>query len=387
MDTMNKQKIYIISKFFFPNIGGVENSLRELACALSNEFDVVIFTTNINNVSDKELALCEKENGYNVIRIDCKHENKYIQEILFLLRAVNSLRKENKNCCIIARDHFSVIYSWLAGIRNIRYLVPGVVKYQNNSINHGAGKNSFLSKIESFIQVLSFKMAKKIFVFSNNMKKQVSDLDSRALSKISLCKPGVNFSKFYIPTLKEKNHIRDKYEISKDVFLVLGLARFVKAKGYSNLLLAFGLLPVDYQLILVGDGPERDCYDSILANNRISNVKIFGPTSKPDEFYKMADLFAMTSLYEPLGQTILESQATGLPNVYHRNNDRIVTASEEVVFKLYSFLINENTPESIAAAIIEAREGLSQYKASDMVDYIKGNYSWYKLGLKLINED
>lgn len=383
---MNKQTLYITSKFFFPNIGGVENSLRELASALACDFNVIIYTTNINNVSNEELPLHEINNNYKVIRLNCKHRNKYIQEILFLLKTVHSLRKENRECCIISRDHFSVIYAWLAGFRNIRYLVPGVVKYQNNSANHGYGKNSLLSKIENLIQRFSFKVARKVFVFSNNMKKQILSISPNTLSKLHICKPGVNESKFYKPSIEEKNALREKYGIPKDTFLVLGLARFVRAKGYANLLLAFSHLSDRYQLILVGDGPEKNTYNTILAENKITNAHVLGVTSKSHEFYKLSDLFAMTSIYEPLGQTILESQATGIPNLYHQPTDKIITAADEVIFKDYSFLIKENTPKSISEAIIAAKNGISEHKSERMITYINDNYSWYKLGVQLIND-
>ncbi|EPI8559761.1 glycosyltransferase [Vibrio fluvialis] len=383
---MSREKIYITSKFFLPNIGGVENSLKELASALSEEFDVIIYTTNINNVSELELPLRENINGYEVIRVNCSHSNKYIRELKFYSKMILSLRKESKTSCIIARDHFSVINAWLSGFRNISYLVPGVVKYQNSKQNHGAGKNKFLVSIESLVQKLSFNLTKNIFVFSDNMKRQVLDVAPNLNNNLKICKPGVNPDIFSIPAKAEVRELRTRYNIPENKYIILGMARFVKAKGYSNLVDAFKYLSDDFLLVLVGDGPERDSYVEKIQTNNMHNVILLGPTSNPCDFYKMSDLFAMTSIYEPLGQTILESQVSGIPNCYHKLTDKIITASNEVIYKDYSFEIKDNSPKHIAEAIFHARENKSDELSEKMSQYLKDNFSWYKLGKKLIGD-
>ncbi|WP_158135108.1 glycosyltransferase family 4 protein [Photobacterium damselae] len=382
----DKSKLFITSKFFFPNIGGVENSLKEISKSLSDEYDVYIYTTNINNVSDDSLLLSEEFDGYNIKRIDCNHKNKYIRELLFYIKMIWSLRKEAKksiNSVIIARDHFSVINAWFAGFREISYLVPGVVKYQNNKVNHGAGKSLLFLKIENIIQKISFRLSKRIFVFSKNMMKQVTDVDNKSEVKIYLCKPGVNFNRFKIATFEEKKTLRKKYNIPSDKYIILGLARFVKAKGYENLILSMKYLSDDFYLILVGSGPEYDNYNQIISDENIKNIKIFPPTSTPNEFYKLSDVFAMTSIYEPLGQTILESQVSGLPNLYHLPSKDVITAVDEIIYKEYSFPIKENNPLSISESIVNAKLSTSNILSRKMRASIKEKFSWYKLGVLL----
>ncbi|OCH04140.1 glycosyltransferase family 4 protein [Aliivibrio fischeri] len=388
---MNKKsKLYITSKFFFPNIGGVENSLKEIAKSLCDEYDVCIYTTNINNVSKDKLPLNENLDGYNIRRVNCCHGNKYISELLFYFRMILLLRKEakvNKNSIVIARDHFSVINAWIAGFRKISYLVPGVVKYQNNKTNHGAGKNSILLMTENLIQKISFLLSKKVFVFSENMKLQVLDVDCSLENKLIICKPGVNCNRFSISSLEEKRILRVKYSIQNDKYIILGLARFVKAKGYDNLILSMRYLNDDFFLILVGSGPESERYNQIISDYKLKNVRILPPTTEPSDFYKLSDLFAMTSIYEPLGQTILESQASGLPNCYHVPSENIITAADEIIYKEYSYPISENNPLLISESIKMAKSSASQLSSIKMRDSMKENFSWYQLGKLLVGSE
>ena len=68
----------------------------------------------------------------------------------------------------------------------------------------------------------------------------------------------------------------------------------------------------DWEFIIVGDGPERKVIANEIIINHVAKVQIKGH-QKPEEYYREASLFIMTSAYEGLPNTILEAQSYGCP--------------------------------------------------------------------------
>ena len=80
-------------------------------------------------------------------------------------------------------------------------------------------------------------------------------------------------------------------------------------KVYSNHL--------DWNLVIVGEGPDLSRYKSIAKEMKVSNVQFIGSTSNPQDYYRKAKIFMMTSIWEGLPMTLIEAQHFGcVPIVY-----------------------------------------------------------------------
>ena len=66
----------------------------------------------------------------------------------------------------------------------------------------------------------------------------------------------------------------------------------------------------DWQFWVVGDGPEKEFMKNFCKENNLTNVKFFGK-NKPDEFYKKAKIFHLTSAFEGFGNVLVEAQSYG----------------------------------------------------------------------------
>ena len=100
-----------------------------------------------------------------------------------------------------------------------------------------------------------------------------------------------------------------------DKKLVIAVGRFIPLKQYDVLLKACENMPGDYELLLIGEGEERACYESIIERLSIKNVRILD-FMLPDElkkYYYAADLFVHTSSTETWGLVINEAMAKGVP--------------------------------------------------------------------------
>ena len=103
--------------------------------------------------------------------------------------------------------------------------------------------------------------------------------------------------------------------VPPDAFLVVAVGRLVPRKGFASLVRAVASLP-GAQLILVGSGGEesalRELAKSLGAPDRI---KLLGWSDQPAPFLAAADVVALPSLHEPLGNGILEAWALSKPVV------------------------------------------------------------------------
>lgn len=384
-----KKKIILSSKLYFPNIGGVENSILKLSDVYSNDldYDVEIITTDINNIDDASLPNYEVDSCKEVLRVRSNYFllSPFLTFFNMVLQFRDSIKNKDLIEVVIVRHHFSGLAALVSGAKNIVYLVPGVVNYQNNNRNNVISlKSKFSRYINAKIQRFVLERCDKIFVFSNNMREQVIENSKVNYKKISICKPGIDSVKFNLPSFNEKLELRKKYKISEDVTIVLGMARFVKAKGYRDLIESFSFLNENYLLILVGDGPEYNEYMKVVKKLNLRNVLFFPPTSAPEDFYKLSDIFAMTSIYEPLGQTILEAQACGLPVIYYKNNSSIITASEEIVDKNFSQSVEYGKPHKLAYSIDKLTTHLNKSDSVKLSIDTINTYSWHELAKKLL---
>ncbi len=66
----------------------------------------------------------------------------------------------------------------------------------------------------------------------------------------------------------------------------------------------------DWSLKIVGDGPDKKMYESLIETQGLKNVMLLGK-QKPLSFYKEASIFLMSSSIEGWGMTLTESLQTG----------------------------------------------------------------------------
>lgn len=74
----------------------------------------------------------------------------------------------------------------------------------------------------------------------------------------------------------------------------------------------------DYQLQIVGYGPDEEQLKAYAASLQLRNVAFMGRTHEPQKFYSRAKFFLMTSRYEGFPMTIIEAMQFGcIPIVYN----------------------------------------------------------------------
>ena len=120
------------------------------------------------------------------------------------------------------------------------------------------------------------------------------------------------------------SHLRERWGVGRDDFVVLYAGRLIHEKGLINLVLAFERLcdrRGDVQLVFNGSGPERARLERAVAARDLATRIHFAPwvpTLEMPKVYRSADLVVLPSLSTPywleqFGYNLAEAMACGRP--------------------------------------------------------------------------
>tara|TARA_B110000858_G_C17516742_1_gene342884 strand:- start:37 stop:633 length:597 start_codon:yes stop_codon:yes gene_type:complete len=154
---------------------------------------------------------------------------------------------------------------------------------------------------------------------------------------------------------------------------ILAAGRMHKFKQFNLLIKAFVKIAdkyPDWDLVILGDGEERNFLEQLLVDLEISDRVFFpGSVGNVSEWYEKVDLFVLSSLVEGYPNVLLEAMAYGVPCI---SFDCETGPSELIKDRINGILVNPNTKEiGLSKAISEVianekfRKSLST-KASKM---------------------
>jgi len=172
---------------------------------------------------------------------------------------------------------------------------------------------------------------------------------------------------------------------------VLIVARLEEAsKGLSRVFKAWKIVEqenqnLDWQLSIVGSGPDESYYKKLCSLYGLKHVKFYGH-QKPFEYYKRASIFLMASFHEGFPMTVLEAEQMGLAIIAINNFESL---GELVIDGKNGILVEDNiekfahsiqkliaSPELYREYGLQSVEHSKQFKLNLIMD------KW----LELINE-
>jgi lipopolysaccharide heptosyltransferase II len=280
------------------NIGGIAVYTVNLAGLLKKRGHRVIVSSSGGDMVDQ---LSKK--GIIHVKFDIKTKSELSPKLLLALPKVLSLIRDNKVDLIHAHTRITQVLACAAShICGIPYVATC----------HGFFKSRLGRKI--------FKCwGDKTIAISEAVREHlIEDFEVRE-DNIELIYNGVDVERFKTEfSDSEKDYLRRSLGL-RPGRVIGAIGRLSSVKGYEYLIEAFKRLLDKYddiQLLIVGDGPERDRLKSLCSDLDVEkSVKFSKPRLDTPLLLSLTDIFVSSSVQEGLGLSLAEALASAKPVV------------------------------------------------------------------------
>jgi len=169
------------------------------------------------------------------------------------------------------------------------------------------------------------------------------------------------------------------------VLFIAALDRAHHFKGLDRLLQAFGHLPAEIWLLVVGDGDRRSYYEAEVRRQGLANRTVFARSVEHEAtplYFRAADATVLpSSPPESFGLVLIESMACGTPVVA----SNIPGVRAVVDHGVNGLLVDSADAVALASAIQQVLDddGLRRSMARFGRAKVESRYSWEKIGDRL----
>lgn len=312
-------KILIATGIYPPDIGGPARMVGELAKELKkNGFEVRIITYSSNS---------KKEDGVLRIKKGFLGNLKYFLAMFKLVLWADLVYATD----LYSVGYFSYIYKKILGRKYI-------IRFAGDSAWEVAINNGWINEDTTNFEEKKFN--KKIEKLKDRRRKvmvnadrviAVSEFMNKLAVKIGAHRDRVKTIYNSVDFLKEEKSTLKKN--LKKIFVTSG--RLVKLKGIDILIEVFAKLKdeIDFELLIVGDGPEEENLKNLVKKRSLDNRIVFAGRVAQDEvlsYYAKADFFILNSFHESFSHILLEALSLGMPVITARagGNPEIIDEGE-----------------------------------------------------------
>lgn len=140
-----------------------------------------------------------------------------------------------------------------------------------------------------------------------------SALNSHKALKTEVLHNAVDAKYFRAPDKIERVKSRSEFSVSESTFVVVIVGDLIRRKRVPELLSVLTTLPFQLDILVVGDGPELEVCQRLVAGNK--RVSFVGKHADVRPALWAADVFVSSSASEGMPNAVMEAMATGLPCV------------------------------------------------------------------------
>ena len=363
-------KVLIPVLHYPPVIGGLEIWTQNIAQGTAKKkAEVFVVTGKVKNEPEKQIL-----NEVNITRTSLLYLNNLSHSsLIYIISALPFIFLKSLN--LVKKEKINILHcqSFLSGF--IGYLlfkltgVPYIVTVQR------------LEQSRSFLKRLVYNNAKACIAASNKIKEYFESINCK---NITIIPNGVDLKRFQ--NLDRKTS-RENLGL-KNEFVIVTVARLEKVKGIEYLIKAVKSLNIDYKLLIIGDGSEKDNLKNLVNNlNLQGRIRFLGqmPNEKIPEILSSGNCFVLPSISEGFGIVILEAMATLIPVIgtkvggildiiKDKENGILVKPKDskelaEAIFKVYS------QKEFTRNLIQNAKNSLEKYNWESIVQRVYKIYS------------
>ena len=342
-----RMNILFIIRYFYPFVGGTEKQALALAsCLVEKGVNVKIITSRFERKWAKHEIMDEVE----VIRLFSPRV-KILGALLFLFCLAVYLIKHRKTFSLI--HTFQIGYTSSLSILLANLLrKPSVIKLACS----GWGGDIQRAKKTLYGRIFLFlaKKASRIITLSSTIERELIE-EKIDPSKIKLIHNGVDLARF--KEIEGKSQLRKKLGIP-DKKSIIYTGRLAYQKGIDVLIRSFSKLngETGCQLIIIGDGPERQDIVRLIDHYQLSKSVILIEVAEDIASYlNTADVFVLSSRFEGLSNSLLEAMACEIPVISSRVGGSVDIINEGI----NGLLVDVDNEEQLSQAISKALNNFS----------------------------
>lgn len=312
-------KILITSDCYLPTVNGVVTSIQQLSenlRALGHEVKILTLAIGMKNSVEGDVISLASVNADFIYPDARLRIPKYNDEIKQLM--------EWKPDLIHSQSEFS---SYLLAKRLAKRLqIPMIHTYHTvyeDYTHYFSPSKKMGRKIVASASRWVCKKTKAVIAPTEKVRKMLERYGIGPDGKmVPVIPTGIDPAPFNDRSRREE--IRQRYGVSDDTCLLIGVGRLGKEKNYGEVLRYLSRYnDPRVRLLLVGDGPDRSRLKKLVEELKLeARVDFTGmvPHKEVGPYYTAADLFVCASSSETQGLTYLEAEAAGLPVLCRRDD-------------------------------------------------------------------
>lgn len=300
-------------------------------------------------------------NGLNKDLFDCilvtfDSEGKYFNLISKDIKLISFNKKRARKCIlglrkIIKKEKPDIIFSSIIQANIIVYLSTLFLRRNIKIISRVSNFYSKIIESQSFLNNLLFKKSLEksniVIAVSEKMKQDLKEKIPKIKNKILRIYNPIDINNI------NKKRVEQLEDISlKKGPVIISCGRLTEQKGYEYLINSISIIERDLKgiiLYILGQGKlEKQLKNLVQELNLKNNIKFLGFQENPYKYFKNADLFVLSSLWEGLPGVLIEALASGTLVV----STDCPSGPSEIIKGEYGKLVKVADSEDLAKGII-----------------------------------
>jgi len=259
---------------------------------------------------------------------------------------------------LITRHGYDIIHSHTSHAHSLAFLASlGCKTWRlvTRRVDFSIVRNRFLP-----VNGIKYRFMADYYIAISHKIKQVMVNDGIAAHRIFVVHSGIDLQRF---DQVDGDHLVDEFHLKPGAPVVINVAHLAGHKGQKYLVRAIPRVLeaiADVRFFIIGKGELMSELQALAASLDIGQALRFtGFRNDVGAFYKLADLFVMSSVQEGLGTAMLDALALGKPVVAANSGGipEIIKNGET------GCLVEAGNPQALAQGIISMLSGGEQARA------------------------
>ncbi|MGG5502302.1 glycosyltransferase [Myroides odoratimimus] len=175
---------------------------------------------------------------------------------------------------------------------------------------HSTSNRRLQNRRLRWIEKIVYSFYKKVISITPEVQSELKEKLNLPDNKLTVIENGVNIANIE----SAESYSRENLGYNEDDRIILMVAGFRREKDHDTLIRCLSILPLNYKLLLVGDGERRKELETLVEFLRLEErIKFLGVRTDVYNLMKMVDISVLSSHWEGFGLVAVEAMSAGKP--------------------------------------------------------------------------